>query len=76
MTAQNADTVRHDWKAEASGLAYMICEIRDRYLQAKEGLGGDSELLASSIFNAYKWVDGPLREYWEAEQCDGPEGGS
>lgn len=67
---QTADCVPHDWKAEASGLAYMICEIHDRYLQAKQHLGGDSELLASSIFNAFKWVDGPMREIWERERTD------
>lgn len=65
----NAECV-YDWKAEASGLAYMICEIRDRYLWAKEHTGGDSELLASSIFNAYRWVDGPLREIFESERTD------
>lgn len=67
----NAESEAHDWKAEASGLAYMICQIHDRYLQAKEHLGGDSELLASSIFEAFKWVDGPMRAYWEADHSDG-----
>lgn len=73
MEGNNAESVTHDWKAEASGLAYMICQIHDRYLQAKQHLGGDSELLASSIHSAYKWVDGPMREIWEAEQSDGIE---
>ena len=53
---------RHDWKAEAAGLAYMICQIRDRYVMAKECMGGDSELLESSIYQAFAYVDGPMRE--------------
>lgn len=62
----------HDWKAEASGLAYMICQIHDDYAYAKASLGGDSEFLANSIWNAFTWVDGPLRTYYEAAQTDGP----
>lgn len=61
----------HDWRAEASGLAYMICQIHHDYLFAKEAFGGDSEFLANAIQQAYRWVDGPLRDYYEATQSDG-----
>lgn len=66
----------HDWRAEASGLAYMICQIRDDYLFAKQSMGceGDSEILASAILNAYRWVDGPLRTYFESTHIDGTSG--
>lgn len=50
-----------EWRAEASGLAYMICQIADRYRQAKH-LGGDSELLASAIFQSEQYVNGPMLE--------------
>lgn len=48
--------------AEVRGLGAMILTTRHRYLQAREALGGDSELLWSSIQGAARYVDGPLRE--------------
>lgn len=65
------DSSDHDWRAEASGLAWMICEIRDEYLFAREALGGDSEFLYNAIWQAYGWVDGPLRDYFESTRNDG-----
>ena len=67
------DPSTHDWRAEASGLAWMICEIHDKYLFSKQ-LGGDSEFLANAIQQAYSWVDGPLREFYETAQDDGDIG--
>jgi hypothetical protein len=61
----------HDWRAEASGLAWMIGNIATLYRQAKSGLGGDSELLASAIHNAERYVDGPMLERWQSEHFDG-----
>lgn len=65
------ETPAHDWRAESSGLAYMICQIHDDYIFAKEGLGGDSEFLANAIFNAYRWVDGPFRTYFDGSSGPG-----
>lgn len=50
-----------DWEAECRGLGYMILTIANRYEQARE-LGGDSELLGSSIRTAADYCAGPLRE--------------
>lgn len=72
MSEQHAESVAHDWKAEASGLAYMICQIAKEYRYAKAKLGGDSEFLASAIFQAEKYCDGPMLDHWHAEQTDGP----
>lgn len=58
-------TERHDWKAEASGLALMILNIRDNYRFAQRSLGGDSEFLAGSIHQAAAYVDGPMRELFD-----------
>lgn len=58
-----------DWKEEARGLGYMILQIERDYRQAKGSLGGDSELLASSIIGATAYVDGPLREAFAAESA-------
>lgn len=55
-----------DWKAEARGLGYMILAIAERYSQAKH-VGGDSELLESSIRQAGHYVNGPLREALESD---------
>lgn len=52
----------HNWETECRGLGYMILSIHSRYLQAHEHMGGDSELLRSSITRSYEYVDGPLRE--------------
>ena len=51
----------HDWEAEVRGLGYMILTIAQRYEESKE-VGGDSELLMSSIMQAKEYVNGPLRE--------------
>lgn len=67
----STDPSDHDWRAEASGLAWMICDIHARYLFAKELTGGDSELLASSIHEAERWVNGPMLEYYEAGETNG-----
>lgn len=64
MSAQDAESVAHDWKAECSGLAYMITEIADQYRLAKAHYGGDSEFLANRILEADRYVNGPLLEIW------------
>lgn len=62
MSNTNPTSDAVDWRAEARGLGYMIRQIAQRYRQAKNDLGGDSELLASSILQSDAYVDGPLRE--------------
>ncbi len=63
---------RDDWRAEAGGLAYMIRTIHDRYVEAKRDMGGDSELLASAIVNANRYVRGPLAERYAAGAPEPP----
>lgn len=54
------------WKAEAGGLAWMIIDISTRYVEAKESMGGDSELLCSSITQSARYVTEGLRPRYEA----------
>lgn len=50
------------WKAECSGLGGMLLKIDERYKQAREQMGGDSELLWSSITTYKRYVNDILRK--------------
>lgn len=56
LIAESSDD-GHDWFTEARGLAWMILNIHKQWDD-----WGDGELFRSALYEAHKYVDGPLRD--------------
>ena len=69
-TPSAGDGSEHNWKGEAAALAVGILQIADRYEQAVEHMGGDSELLRSSVRTWAKYVNETVTSKFDDCPCE------